>query len=244
MVVAHGAHDGGELGHLRLRQAGGRLVEQEEAGLSSRVPGRRRASARPPARAPRPALRGPELPASSRSPADAGPRAARPPSRAPPPRRSRARRARERAAVLERSGEPGPAAPVRAPASDVPIAELDRARVGKSKPVRMLTSVVFPAPLGPMSPTTSCRCTRASPPGARGRPRRRARRGGPENVSGPPPPSVSASDNGASDLRDDLLHGPTTLASLFLHADDALLAPHAVCCLFGRSPPGGRRHPS
>jgi hypothetical protein len=29
--------------------------------------------------------------------------------------------------------------------------------LGKSKPLRMLTSVVLPAPFGPISPTTSCR---------------------------------------------------------------------------------------
>ena len=39
VVVAHGADDGGELGHLALGQPGGRLVEQQEARLGRERPG-------------------------------------------------------------------------------------------------------------------------------------------------------------------------------------------------------------
>src|SRR6266568_1604940 len=35
---------------------------------------------------------------------------------------------------------------------------------GKSKPVRTLTSVVLPAPFGPIKPTTSCRCNSSVTP--------------------------------------------------------------------------------
>ena len=46
-----------------------------------------------------------------------------------------------------------------APARDRSPCELDRAFVGKSKPVITFTSVDLPAPFGPISPTTSCRCS-------------------------------------------------------------------------------------
>ena len=38
VLVAHRAEDGRELGHLRLGEPGGRLVEQEEAGLGRERP--------------------------------------------------------------------------------------------------------------------------------------------------------------------------------------------------------------
>ena len=62
----------------------------------------------------------------------------------------------EQAAVLEGPREPGAAAAVRRPARDVGVAERDLARAsGRSKPVSRLTSVVLPAPLGPIRPSTS-----------------------------------------------------------------------------------------
>jgi hypothetical protein len=61
--------------------------------------------------------------------------------------------------VLEGAGEPFPAPAVgrqrvmsRPRSSTLPA-------VGKSKPLITLTSVVFPAPFGPISPTISCRCS-------------------------------------------------------------------------------------
>ena len=51
VVVAHGAHDGGELGHLGLGQPGRGLVHQHEARAPSRARGRRRGAARRRARA-------------------------------------------------------------------------------------------------------------------------------------------------------------------------------------------------
>ena len=59
--------------------------------------------------------------------------------------------------MLERPRNPGAGAPVRAPAGDLALAELDVPEVGVSKPVSTLTSVDLPAPFGPIRPTTSCR---------------------------------------------------------------------------------------
>ena len=67
------------------------------------------------------------------------------------------------------------------------LAELDRAVVGRSKPLSTLTSVDLPAPFGPIRPTTSPRCsssvTSAERLHALERP---GDGGGPERSSGPP----------------------------------------------------------
>ena len=47
-------------------------------------------------------------------------------------------------------------------AGDDAVAELHLARVGRSSPATSLSSVVFPAPFGPITPTRSPRCTAAS----------------------------------------------------------------------------------
>ena len=157
-VVADGADDGGEGGDLGLVQPGRRLVHQHEPRLERERPrdaepalvavrqdrgrARRRARARP---------------SSSSSSVGAPPRLAR-------ARRPRAERrdldvlahgeAAEQPPVLERPREPGAAAPVRRPARDLasPPSSI-RPDDGRSKPVRRLTSVVFPAPFGPIRPS-------------------------------------------------------------------------------------------
>ena len=130
VLVAHRADDRGELGHLRLREAGGRLVHQDEARL-----GRERArDAEPPLvavrerrRRARPRTR--RARARSSSSAARAPRAAA--ARADAERRDldvlAHRQRAERVAVLERAREPVPAAAVRRPARDVAALELDRA---------------------------------------------------------------------------------------------------------------------
>jgi hypothetical protein len=130
VLVAHGPHDCGELGHLGFGQARGRLVEEQEPGLGGERPRdaelalvavRERTGRLPLARSeaeqleqlvgPTPRLAGPC--ASSEGGdldvlADA--------------------QACERAAVLERAREPGAAAPVRTPRRHVLAGELDRPR--------------------------------------------------------------------------------------------------------------------
>ena len=59
----------------------------------------------------------------------------------------------ERADALERPGEAGGRAAMRAPVGDVDAGELDPSRRSAAwKPLIALTSVVLPAPLGPISP--------------------------------------------------------------------------------------------
>ena len=147
-------------GTSALGQARGRLVHQHERGLDREHP----RDAEPPLVAVRERVRRRVAPA----PRARAARAARPPrrraSRGPAPTPSaatstfsRTERLAERAAVLERPREPGPARRCELqrvmslpPSSTVPV-------VGTSKPLSTLTSVDFPAPFGPISPTTSCR---------------------------------------------------------------------------------------
>ncbi len=129
VVVAHRADDGGEVGHLRLRQAGRRLVHEHEPGLHRERP------------------RDAELPLVAVRERRGGPRVvgSEPeqlqqlrcaPSRLTGPR-SRAEgsdldvlahgQRAERSAVLEGPREPGPAALARTPGRDRVVAERDRA---------------------------------------------------------------------------------------------------------------------
>ena len=116
VVVAHGAHDGGELGHLRLGQPRRGLVQQDEARLGGQRPRDAEPALVTVRRATPPALR-----RDAASPSSSSRSAAR--------RRGLARRgadaerrhldvlphreAAERVAVLERPRQPLPATPVR-----------------------------------------------------------------------------------------------------------------------------------
>ena len=116
--------------HLRLRHARLRARPGARSDGAAASAGRRRAGARRRARA------GSAVASSCREPEPREQlgRRARAPRRAGPDAERRDldvlphRQSAERAAVLERPRDPGAAAPVRAPAGDVALAELDRAR--------------------------------------------------------------------------------------------------------------------
>ena len=132
----------------RPRAARLRARPSARSAAAARAPARRRASARR-----RAAARPPARPRARARPS-------RPSSSSARRRASRARRPgaerrhldvlahgepAEEAPVLERPREPGPAAPVRRPARDVARRRARPVRDdGRSKPVRMLTSVVLP----------------------------------------------------------------------------------------------------
>ncbi len=160
VVVAHRAHDLGERRHLRLGKACRRLVHEDEARLG----GQRARDAQPALVAVRQrAGRGVGVrgrAAASRGAPSARLRASRGPaptpsaatstfSRTESPRNDRlCWKVRESPARPRRSGRQRVTS--RPSSSTAPSS-------GKSKPVRTFTSVDFPAPFGPMSPTTSWR---------------------------------------------------------------------------------------
>ena len=101
---------------------------------------------------------------------------------------------------------------------------------GKSNPVRTFTSVDFPAPFGPMRPTTSCRCSSSvtsrsacTPSKARETPA--ARSEAPDRRI-----SSGCASTKPLDLRDDLrLDRPDDPRRVVLHADHAVRAVRTPC---------------
>ena len=160
VVRADRADDRGEVRYLRLREAGGRLVEQQEArtcrerarhaepafvAVAQRVRrGRSRAASGPGDRAA--CLRAASPHASTRR------RRAPPPRRSPGPRASGMRGCAETCARAHGGRADAATSPSHRRRRDAPSPES-----GRSKPLTRLTSVDLPAPFGPIRPTTSPR---------------------------------------------------------------------------------------
>ena len=141
----------------------------------------------------------------------------------------------ERVAVLERPGETVAAAPAGAPRVTSCPSSSTVPAVGRSKPVRRLTSVDLPAPFGPISPTTSCRCSSSVTSRSAARPRTSARRAAARSV--PPGRRFSCAVLLRADRRrPGQIFGttfattvPTTFALVVLDPDHAVLpAEHRV----------------
>ena len=165
VLVAHRAHDGGEVRDLGLGEPGRGLVHQDEARLGGErardaelalVAVRQRATAVSSARA---------AEAERAEQTLARQRASRPDAPTPSAATStfsRTVETLEGVPVLERAREPGAPAPVRRPAGHVGVLELDAAGRRKVEAVITFTSVVLPAPFGPIRPTTSLRASSRS----------------------------------------------------------------------------------
>ena len=212
MVVAHGADDGCELRHLGLRQPRRGLVHEHEASArvaSARATPRRRSS--PWASAPG----GPVRVAVEPEQAEqlAGSAAAPSAGDAPTPSAATSTFSRtesERNGWLCWNVRASPWRPRRLALQRVmsrPSSSTEPA-VGRSNPVRRFTSVDLPAPFGPISPTTSWRCSVERDALHRVDAVERAREvGGPERSSGPPIRPATAllrRSEPSLDLRDDL----------------------------------------
>ena len=154
--VADRVDRGGEARYLGLGKARRRLVHEHKARL-----GRQRAGDAEPPFVAVDEVRGRavgvvgEASSASSSFARPPPRGRGADAKRGRPRRSRAPQAAERMAVLERPGESVP--PRRYAGQRVTSRSSSSTRpcVGRSKPLRTLTSVDLPAPFGPIRPTTS-----------------------------------------------------------------------------------------
>ena len=223
MVVAHRPDDCGELRHLGLGQTGRRLVHQDEAAALSRARARHRAAARRRA----PALRPADLGLRRRA------RAARAARRrgAAPPRLGADAECRNLDVLAyretaKRSGCAGTCARGprgRAGAGSSGSRRARRARrlprSGSRSPVMTLTSVDLPAPFGPISPTTSWRCSSIVTPSSACTPSNERETAAARN---PPGRRVSAGFVASTNLRaqpmfagDDAVTRPTRLSTLF-----------------------------
>ena len=179
-AVADGADRGREARHLRLGKAGRRLVHQHEARLGRECPG----DAEPPLVAVRQrrrrsvGVRGEAEQLEQLVAPGAAPRGPRRRRRAPRPRRSPAPRAPPKAWLCW-NVRASPCRPRRYAGQRVTSrsSSSTRPRLGRSKPLRTLTSVDLPAPFGPISPTHLARPrARARRRAAPRRPRTNARR--------------------------------------------------------------------